>query len=96
MARMKHRRPRKTAAKKLTQRPVTATKSAAKRRLSSAGSTGVTAKGRRARSPTVGAAAKRVLVSAGRTTKALARAGAERAARRDRASRPAFVESCVI
>ena len=35
MARMKHRRPRKTAAKKLTQRPVTATKSAAKRRLSS-------------------------------------------------------------
>jgi hypothetical protein len=83
VARMKRRGFRKSAAKKIVQSRITATKSRGKRRLSGAGSKSVTAKGRRARTPTVKvkAAAKRVLVSAGRAAKSLARAGGERVAR---------------
>jgi hypothetical protein len=72
MARMKRRRPGKTAARKIARKRV------------SARSRSPTASGKRARGPAVKAAARRVLARAGRTAKALARAGAERAARTGR------------
>jgi len=81
MARMSSRRPRKTGAKKIVHRRVTATKSAAKKPLSRAGSQRVTASSVRARGRAVKVAAKRVLVSAGRTAKDIAKVGANEAAR---------------
>jgi hypothetical protein len=79
MARMKRLRRRKSA-KKIAKRRVTVPGSASKRSLSGAHSQHVTAKRKRARTPTVKAAARRVLVSAGRAAKSLARAAAARAA----------------
>jgi hypothetical protein len=83
MAKIKRRRPRKSAARKSAQRRATASKSLARKRRSNVAAR-ITAKRKRARSPTVKAAAKRVLVSAGRTAGALARAGAVHAARTGR------------
>ena len=84
MARMRRRRPHKTGVKKIAHRRSTATKSAANKRPSRAGSKRVSANSRRARRRAVKVAAKRALVSAGRAAKTLAKVGAERAAQAGR------------
>jgi len=77
MARMKQRRPRKTRVRKIGSRRMNASGASGKRRV---GAADVRANRRRAKTPTVRAAATRVLASAGRLAKDLALVGAQSAA----------------
>ena len=79
MAKLKRSRSHESAAKARHAAGRTKGRSAGKKRPARAAPKKATKVAMRAKSPTVKAAAKRVLASAGRTAKALAIAGAERA-----------------